>query len=235
MASRVLVVAAHPDDEVLGCGGAMSRFKREGADVSVIILGEGITSRKELAGDPSQNTALDKLRRDSKDALLHLGVQDVTHFSLPDNSFDAIPLLDIVHLIEEKAKDFEPTIVLTHDAVDLNLDHVLVNRATCIAFRPLPSSPPPILLTFEVPSSTEWAPSVPFSPNWWMPLDAKDVSRKIEAMEKYQSERREAPHPRSPESLRSLACWRGSNVGQSFAEAFRMIRAVYGPGPVEVS
>lgn len=224
---NVLVVAAHPDDEVLGCGGTIARMAKEGHDVYIAILGEGITSRyqRRERADPASVEALH--RRAQKVAKL-LGAKDLFMYNLPDNRFDTTPLLDVVKIIEESIQRIQPQVIYTHHGSDLNIDHVVVHRAVLTATRPTGEQLVRGIYTFEVPSSTEWAfqqfqPI--FRPNVFVDISAT-LERKVQAMELYESEVRPFPHPRSPEALRALARWRGSMAGLKAAEAFALIRSV---------
>ena len=225
--NRVLVVAAHPDDEVLGCGATIARLAREGAEVYLAILGEGITSRRASreAGDQAEVKAL---RECSRRVSSLLGAKDLIQHDLPDNRFDTVPLLDVVKLVEELVKRLQPQVVYTHHGGDLNIDHAVTSRAVLTATRPVVGCPVRELLAFEVPSSTEWAfqqyePS--FRADVFMDVQAT-IEAKIKAMELYEGETRPFPHPRSAEALRAIARRWGSVVGVEYAEAFSLVRSV---------
>lgn len=222
---RVLVVAAHPDDEVLGCGGTIARLASERHSLSIAILSQGITSRH-----PERNEANSALVQELKDCSHKvgkmLGAGEVFLHDLPDNRFDTMPLLDIVKMIEDMVHRLEPDVVYTHHPGDLNNDHVLSHRAVVTAIRPEPAGPVKEIYAFEVPSSTEWAFGQfepVFCPNVFVNI-SNTLSTKIEAMKLYDTEVRRFPHPRSPEALTALARYRGSTVGMEAAEAFALIR-----------
>lgn len=222
-----LVIAAHPDDEVLGCGGTIAQLSQSGEDVYIAIFGEGITSRYQQR-EQADSTLLDTLHADSRKAAVLLGARDLFLFSLPDNRFDTVPLLDVVKRIEELIERLQPQVLYTHSGGDLNIDHVVLHRAVLTATRPLAGHVVKDVYTFEVPSSTEWTfqqfqPS--FVPNVFVDISI-GLERKIEAMQVYESEARHFPHPRSPEALRVIAQTRGSMVGLQAAEAFQLIRSV---------
>ena len=225
--NRVLVVAAHPDDEVLGCGATIARLAREGAEVHIAILGEGITSRYEK-GEKADRKLLDKLHADSRQVSKMLGAKDLSLHNLPDNKFDTVPLLDVVKIIENIVKQIQPRTVYTHHGGDLNIDHSITARAVLTATRPVAGCPVRELLAFEVPSSTEWAfqqiePA--FRADVFMDVQAT-IEAKIKAMELYEGETRPFPHPRSAEALRAIARRWGSVAGVDYAEAFALVRAV---------
>jgi LmbE family N-acetylglucosaminyl deacetylase len=229
MAERVLVVAAHPDDEILGCGATLARHSREGDAVYIAILGEGITSRADCREQGMDAMALRKLREDARRAANIVGANELFTFDLPDNRFDSVDLLDIVKIVERLKITTQPTLVYTHHAGDLNIDHTLTQRAVLTAFRPLDERQPHGLYAFEVPSATGWNAPTPgntFCPTHYVNVTAT-LPAKIEAMEAYRSERRPWPHPRSPRALEVWAQRRGLEVGWEAAEAFVPLRTLY--------
>jgi LmbE family N-acetylglucosaminyl deacetylase len=224
---RVLTVAAHPDDEILGCGGTMAAHAGRGDEVSILILGEGLTSRAATRAD-ADLSGLPDLKRDARSAAAAIGVSDVTLLDFPDNRFDSVDLLDIIKAIEAIKARVMPDVVYVHHWGDLNIDHRVTFEAVMTAFRPLPGEVPVSIYAFEVPSSTGWAaPSAAsaFVPTHFVEI-GKLVDKKIQAMESYASERRVWPHPRAPEALRANARYRGSQIGVEAAEAFVTVRTV---------
>jgi LmbE family N-acetylglucosaminyl deacetylase len=218
---NVLVVAAHPDDEVLGCGATVARLAREGHSVFTAILGEGITARYPQPGCADQDS-LEKMHDSSRRVADLLGVKEVSLHDLPDNRFDSLPLLEVVKLVEELLQRWRPAILYTHHAGDLNIDHQVVNRAVLTAVRPIPGGSVREVYMFEVPSSTEWAfqqVAPAFKPNVFVNIEAT-LPLKLEGMQFYQSEVRKFPHPRSPQALTAIAQRWGSVVGCEAAEAF---------------
>ena len=220
---KVLIVAAHPDDEVLGAGGSIARHISQGDQVTVVILGGGLTSRYT---DPAQVAPeqLQQLQADAQQAARIMGVEDLRLFDLPDNRFDSVDLLDIVKLTEGVIEEVQPETIYTHFYADLNIDHQLTARAVLTACRPLAESPVRRLLAFEVPSSTGWGfPEQPFMPTVFVDISAT-LQQKLAAMAIYDSEIREFPHPRSEQSLRVRAESWGSQAGMPAAEPFMLIR-----------
>lgn len=223
----VLVVAAHPDDEVLGCGATAARLVAEGNDVHFAILGEGLTSRQAERGSTDANH-LAALHHQTHAAAAKLGVKNVSLHNLPDNRLDTIPLLDVVKIVEDLIDRVRPDVLYTHHEGDLNIDHVIIHRAVLTATRPIAGQPVKEIYAFEVPSSTEWAfqrLESPFRPNVFIDV-ARTLEAKIAAMECYESEARKFPHPRSPEALRAIALRWGSVTGCHAAEAFELVRSV---------
>jgi len=228
MTQRVLVVAAHPDDEVLGAAGAIAWHRRRGEHVSVLILGEGISSRAATreAGLKRFSDGLDNLKREMAQAHRCLGVMQTVHRQFPDNRFDSVDLLELVKAVEQLIQKVKPQVVYTHHGGDLNIDHRLTFEAVLAACRPLPGHSVERLLSFEVLSSTEWAPPQShrsFQPNVFIDISSY-LTRKLAAMACYRSELRRMPHPRSPEAIRAQATLWGAKVGVKAAEAFMLIR-----------
>lgn len=224
---KVMVFAAHPDDEVLGCGATIARHARAGDEVRIHILGEGMTSRWEDS-DAGDRERVDDLRDHAMKAGKLLGASQVIMHDLPDNRFDSVPLLEIVKRIEAPLFEFEPDLVYSHSNADLNIDHTLLHRAVLTATRPTSASSPAEVLAFEVPSSTEWtfqSLGVPFRPTVFVDV-TETLRSKLDAMACYASESREFPHPRSPEAIEAISKVRGSAAGVAHAEAFELVRSV---------
>ncbi len=220
------IVVAHPDDEVLGCGGTIARVANE-RNVSVLILGEGISSRYDRRDD-ADVSALGNLTADARVAGGVLGVAAIELAGLPDNRFDNVPLLDVIKQVERWVEKVRPAVIYTHHPGDLNIDHAVTFRAVLTATRPTQGCPVRELYGFEVSSSTEWAFQrfePVFRPNVFVHI-AEAIEVKIRAVQAYASEIRPFPHPRSPEALRAVARRWGSVVGVDYAEAFELIRAV---------
>lgn len=224
---NILVIASHPDDEVLGCGATMARHAARGDVVHTMILAEGVTSR-DGQSDAAQQRKLVALHQAAQRANDCLGVKKVELLGFPDNRMDGVDRLDIIQAIEAKIAKFRPRVVYTHHPGDLNIDHQITHEAVAAACRPLPGQTVEKVLCFEVPSSTEWrfpgsAPA--FAPNWFVDISAH-LDAKIAALRQYKAEMRPWPHPRSYKAVSHLAHWRGASVGVDAAEAFVLARMV---------
>ncbi len=228
MKDVVLVVAAHPDDEVLGCGATLARHAREGADVHILILAEGITSRDDARNAAGRAAELDALRDAARHAAAALGARPPVFGGFPDNRMDTVALIDVVKQVEKLVAEIRPTVIYTHHPGDLNVDHGVAARAVLTACRPLPGAGVRAIYAFEVLSSTEWAPeslAAPFAPSRWVSV-APFLDAKIAALNAYAGEMRPFPHARSIEAVRALAALRGAQCGHIAAEAFSVVREV---------
>ncbi len=223
---NVLVVAAHPDDEVLGCGATIARHAERGDAVRVLILGEGITSRhdRRVDADPAELAALHNAAARAAEVL---GAKDLELVDLPDNRFDTVPLLDVVKIVERSVASWGAETVYTHHAGDLNVDHAVTARAVVTATRPVPGATVQCVRSFEVPSSTEWAFGMfgSFVPDTFVDV-AGTLDRKIAALREYDGELRAFPHPRSGDNLEIVGRRWGATVGIDAAEAFCTVRNV---------
>jgi len=221
----VLCIAAHPDDEVLGVGGTLARHAADGDDVHVCLLSDGVTSRydEDEAADAEIRRRRDRARR----ACETLGAT-VSFHSFPDNSFDTVPLLDIVQTVESEVEAHAPDVVYTHHYGDLNIDHGLACRATVTATRPLADSGVDRVLAFETLSATEWStpdPGNAFRPTSFVAV-GDYVNTKLDALSEYEDELRSPPHPRTVETVRQNAEVWGAKAGVPAAEPFELLRAV---------
>lgn len=225
---NILIVAAHPDDEVLGCGGSIRKWSQSNHNVHILILAEGITSRDLKRNRKEKKVELNDLFQCAQKAGDILGAKSVNVLNYPDNRMDSLDLLDVIKTIENYVEKINPEMIVTHHIGDLNIDHQIVNQAVITASRPHTKNNVSTILTFEVPSSTEWqspTSNVPFNPNWYEDI-SNEIDYKIEALNIYGSEMREWPHARSIKAINHLASLRGSSVGVDSAEAFMLIREI---------
>ena len=224
--NTILVIAAHPDDEALGCGGTMARLSREGCDVYTLILGEGITSRNKKRDRTERENEIAELGNQAEDANKILGVKEVYTYDFPDNRFDTVALLDIIKTIEKIKDGVKPDIVFTHHQGDLNIDHQITFKAVMTACRPTKDESVKEIYSFEIASSTEW--NATSSLTYFMPDYFVDISKclkvKINALKGYETELRDSSHPRSLEAVELNAKLWGVKMGFEAAEAFKTIR-----------
>ena len=233
---NVLIIAAHPDDEILGMGGTIAKHTSQHDNVTIIYMATGITARRdpleseyEIKNIPKKiqeewQEELKKLQQDAKKSAKLLKVKDVKFYDFPDNEMDGIHLLKVVKVIEKEIKSAKPDRIYTNHYGDLNVDHKVVYNAVLTACRPS-SFLVKEILCFEVLSSTEWSYPYNFSPNYFSNIE-KHLTQKVNAMKLFKSEIKKFPHPRSLENIRSVAARWGSVCGFKAAEAFEMIRKI---------
>lgn len=221
---KILVVAAHPDDELLGLGGTIRRFADSGKEIHAVILAEGITSRAETR-DEADTNALIELREDAQNAANVVGYNSIEFHDFPDNRMDEVDLLDIIKVVTKYVEKYKPDTIFTHHHGDLNIDHRRTCEAVLTACRPIGDYCVKRIYAFETPSSTEWnyIYSEPFTPNVYFDV-TNTLEAKVKGMACYRSESTLYPHPRNAEALRALGKLRGSNVGFEMAEAFMLLR-----------
>ena len=219
---NVVIVAAHSDDEALGCGGTIARHAMEGDTVHAVFMADGVSSRPGSTGEELRDRVAAARR-----AHEILGIQRVEYLGLPDNRMDSEPLLDIVKNLERVLQSMDPEIIYTHHHGDLNVDHRITHQAVMTVCRPTPGASVRAIYGFEVLSSTEWATPQqdPFLPNAFVDISAF-LETKLQALRAYRSEMRDHPHSRSLEHVECLARHRGYSAGVGAAEAFMVIRII---------
>lgn len=227
---RIMVVVAHPDDELLGLGATMNLLINNfNVHTHVVILGEGITSRSSARDVNLWQDELSKHRENIKLAQQSIGYHSCYIHDLPDNRFDSVDLLDIIKIVEKQKTDFVPDVIFTHHGGDVNIDHQRTFEAVITACRPLKDETVKTIIAFETASGTEWRAATDpkhFIPNFFVPVSSKNLDAKIKGMESYEFEKRSFPHPRSPEALK-IQCQRwGIVIGTDFAEAFSVVRTI---------
>jgi LmbE family N-acetylglucosaminyl deacetylase len=229
-----MVVAAHPDDEVLGLGGTINQIVATQQGVArAVILGEGITSRSDARDPIKWKHELAAHKENIHLAGKCIGFESWGIYDFPDNRFDSVALLDIIKVLEKEIEQFRPDIIFTHHPGDLNIDHRVSTDALLAATRPLPGVAARTIISYETPSSTEWnfSSAAPiFTPNMFIVLKNEEIQAKLKAMECYKSECRDYPHPRSLRALEIIARRWGTVVGSEYAEAFQILNCVIRPG-----
>ena len=230
--SNILIVAAHPDDEILGCGGMMARITRSDSQrVSIGYLSLGMTSRQDT--DALAEFEKEKVKdrsRNAMEALTGMPKQEMRKHlkfaNFPDNKFDTVPLLDIVKQIEKWIQEIKPDVIFTHSQKDLNIDHCITHRAVLTATRPIKGNHSVnTIYSFSIPSSTEWTFGSfgVFTPNVFIDITGMTAA-KVKALQCYDTEIRQFPHPRSEEYMHFQAFYMGSIVGMDEAEGYEMVR-----------
>lgn len=224
---RLLVVAAHPDDEILACGGTIARALAAGAAVSVLFLGEGVSARFPFGSYDSEQFREETRRRlaSAKKSLTILGVSDISFGERYCCQFDTLPQLTLTKEIEEVMDRFKPTILFTHNPSEVNIDHRATYEAVEAACRPTRPSVPRQIYTFEIVCSGNWTFETTFKPNVFVDI-SEFWEKKLEAWHCYSGEVRPFPFPRSDIGLETLAHYRGMQVAIHKAEAFRLMRAI---------
>ena len=219
---KVLVIAAHPDDEVLGCGGVIAKHVFQGDEVHLVFMSDGVKSRSQFLEEN-----LKQRMNASKLAQSLLGITSSQYLDFQDNRMDSIALLDIIQKLEPIIDNLKPSVVYTHHHGDLNIDHQLTHSAVITACRPVPNFSVREIYGFEVLSSTEWSNSQQsiFRPTFYTDI-TKHMSKKISAAKAYQEEMRDPPHSRSIKHIEILAQHRGYSIGVEMAEAFEVYRIV---------
>ena len=223
MKKKIQIFAAHPDDEVLGCGGTILNNIKKGNIVQTVFFTDGVGSRGK-----KNFTKLSKERQKSAlKAAKILKTKKPIFGEFPDNQLDTIPFLKIVQFVEKNINKFKPTEIFTHFSEDLNIDHKLVSQAVITACRPEKKLKVEKIFFFEIPSSTEWKISLKknktFNPNWFEDISS-NLRKKLKTLNAYKSELRKWPHPRSLKGIKALSEWRGATVGYKAAEAFILAR-----------
>ena len=225
MSKKILIVAAHPDDEVLGCFGTVARLIKEGWEAYTLILGEGKTSRDEKRVVENKFAEIELLNTEIHKANKSIRIKKVFIESFPDNRFDSVDLLDIVKVVSKVKEEVQPTIIFTHFENDLNIDHRITYQAVMTATRPMEDECVKEIYSFEILSSTEWNYPLSFAPDIYFDI-SDTIDMKINAMKEYKSELCKYPHPRSLEGIRLNARYWGMRVGKEFVEAFKTVRVI---------
>lgn len=213
--NKILVLAAHPDDETLGCGGTISKLSKEGNDIHLITFTDGVGSR--FDSSKNRNLRIDKVSE-------VLGIQKFNFGNFPDNQMDSVSMLDVCKFIESNV-DYQPDIIFTHFVGDLNIDHSIVAKSTLTVFRPQFGNKNKIY-SYYIPSSTDYNPFTFFDGNTYIEVSQLEVSKKILALKLYDEEMRKYPHARSYENVKNLMRVWGSEVGVEYSEKFKLVREI---------
>lgn len=211
---KILIIAAHPDDETLGCGATIHHLSKNN-DIQLLTFTDGVGSRRN--NESNRNSKLEEVSK-------ILGISKFNVGDFPDNGMDMVPLLDLCKFIESHI-DYIPDIIFTQFIGDLNIDHQLVTKAVLTAFRPQYGDKIGIY-SYSVTSSTEYNPLTCFDANSYFQVSQEDVDKKLEALKIYDKEMRPYPHSRSYENVVNLMKVWGSEVGLLYCEKFKLIRQI---------
>ncbi len=215
---KILVIGAHPDDEVYGCGGTIAKLSDAGHEVSALIVSEGSSAQY------ADKVTIAKKRKEAEEARKILGVKEYRFGDFPDMKLDTVPHLEINRFISDHVSKIRPNWIFTHSQHDLNKDHQVVFHSTLVAARPQAEYVQRIF-SYEVPSTTELGIR-PFDPDVYVGLTQQQIQKKIDAVNAYKIELRPYPHGRSPEAVEALASYRGYSCNRQFAESFVSIREI---------
>ena len=223
---KILIIAAHPDDEILGCGGMISKFRKSDIDFKVIFIGEGSTCRFNSISDKGAKEEIIKRNNYAIDVMEFIGIKKYKFYNLPCGRLDKVPIIEINKIIEKNINEYAPDAVFTHSSSDCNNDHKIIFNSSLMATRPVPNNNVLNLFSFEILTSSEWNFENQFIPNYFLKLDDDDLKLKIDSINMYESEIKKYPFPRSSEGIKTLAMYRGMQVGVKYAEAFKLIRQI---------
>jgi LmbE family N-acetylglucosaminyl deacetylase len=222
---KILVFAAHPDDEMLGCGATLLKFKKKGYKIKSFFFGDGESSRN--LKKKSTLSAIEKREKQAIEVSKKSKFEKPVFMRFPDNRLDTVPLLDIVKFIEKQIRFYKPEIIFTHFENDLNIDHQITYKAVMTASRPMSKTFVKKIYSFEIPSSTDFSLSSNskkiFNPNFFVEVN-QTILKKLNLLKIYKNEIKKWPHTRSIKSIKNLAMYRGSQIGKKYAEAFILVR-----------
>ena len=220
MKNKILAVVAHPDDEVIGCGGSLLKHQYNGDEINIMYMTDGESSR-------TSNSKVFHRHKNAIDVCNFLNVKKKRFLNLPDNALDTFPLLSIIKIIKKEIDNIKPNIIYTHFSGDLNIDHSIISNAVMVACRPEPSNKVEKIYAFEVLSSTEWNfhKNQTFAPTYFNDI-SKFIKKKIKLLEIYKNEIRKVPHTRSIENIINLSQIRGKTIGLKYCEAFKLVYTI---------
>lgn len=224
---RVLVISAHPDDEVLGMGGTIAKYASNGSEITLLIVTDGSTSQ--YRNDPNLEMIIQEKKEETRKSADILGIKEVVYGNLPDMKLDSVSHIEINNVIEQVIEKVHPSIVYTHFYGDINKDHRMVYESTLVACRPTSRQCVKKVFLYSVPSSTEWnvqINSAVFLPNWYEDISGTYAEKKYLALECYSKELRDYPHPRSIQYVKNADIVEGNRVGLQSSESFMLVRSV---------
>ena len=227
MKKKVLIIACHPDDEILGCGGFLDKYKNQ-YKFKVIFLAEGSSCRykDKVKYELNINRDIASRQNSAIKALKLFSISDVSFFNHACGQLNKVPQTILNKIIEDQIQIFRPNIIFTHSNKDLNLDHQTIVKSVLVATRPTSiKNIVSEIYSFEMLSSTEWNFLNKFKPNYFVSMSKKNILNKWNALKCYKSEIQKKPHPRSLFGIETLAKYRGLQCGSNFAESYEIIRS----------
>ena len=216
---KILILSPHADDEILGCGGFISKYSKLSYQINVLIL----TNANKGAPEIYSTREIQKIRNESKQANKLIGTKKLFFENLPALNLNNYPIYKITNVINKYVSDINPEIILIPSSNDIHDDHKIIFKAAKVSLRFNKKSNLKKILSYEVLSETEWNENEKsFNPNYFVSLSISDLNKKVKAFLKYKSQVKKFPHPRSKEGIINLSKVRGSNIFTNFAEAFRV-------------
>ncbi len=216
---KILILSPHADDEILGCGGFISKYSKLSYQINVLIL----TNANKGAPEIYSTREIQKIRNESKQANKLIGTKKLFFENLPALNLNNYPIYKITNVINKYVGDINPEIILIPSSNDIHDDHKIIFKAAKVSLRFNKKSNLKKILSYEVLSETEWNENEKsFNPNYFVSLSISDLNKKVKAFLKYKSQVKKFPHPRSKEGIINLSKVRGSNIFTNFAEAFRV-------------
>ena len=219
MKKKILILSPHADDEILGCGGFISKYSRKNFHINVLIL----TNANKGAPEIYSPKKIKQIRDEAKIANNFIGTKNLFFENLPALNLNNYPIYKISNIISKYITNINPEIVLIPSVNDIHDDHKIIFQAAKVSMRPNKKSNLKKILSYEVLSETEWNENeASFNPNYFINLEKSDINNKVKAFLKYKSQVKKFPHPRSKESIVNLSKVRGSQVFMKYAEAFKV-------------
>jgi len=219
MNKKILILSPHADDEILGCGGFISKYSNKNYQINVLIL----TNANRGAPELYSTEEIKKIRNEAKQANNLIGTKKLYFENLPALNLANYPIYKITNIINKYMKSINPEIMLIPSGNDIHDDHKIIFKAAKVSIRPNKKSNLKKILTYEVLSETEWNENgKSFNPNYYISLNKLDINNKVKAFLKYKSQVKKFPHPRSKEAIINLSKVRGSQVFMKYAEAFKV-------------
>ena len=222
---KILIIAPHCDDEILGCGGTISHFNKLNYEVYVLV----ITNAHKGNSSKYSEIYINKLRKECLNAHKILSVKKTFFLEFPAPYLDKVPIAEISDKIKEYVDKIKPSFVFIPFIGDSHVDHQITHKASLVALRPNSKLKVKNILCYETLSETEWGDNISgpiFTPNFYIQLKKIDIAKKMQAMKKYKSQIKKFPHSRSLESINNLAKTRGASINTDYAESFVLVRMI---------